>query len=194
MARPDPPQAPPHARAALPDAPRDVPRDAAAVRIAPESPASADSRTLMAELSEILTRLTGASGRASFAPADMLSPRARFVVARDAGNNLLGCGAFRPLREGVGEVKRMYARRGTKAVGAAILAHLEEEARRLGYRELWLETRRVNERAVGFYERNGYVRRPNFGKYAGNEQAVCFGKKLPGPPAALSGGRYTTSR
>ena len=152
------------------------------IHIAAESPTSADSQTLMAELSQILADLTGGDGRASFDPADMLSPRARFVVARDAGGALLGCGAFRPLQEGVAELKRMYARRGTKGVGRAILAHLEEEARRLGYREVWLETRRANATAVGFYERNGYLRRANFGKYAGNAKAVCFAKKLPAGP------------
>ena len=152
------------------------------IHIAAESPTSADSQTQMAELSEILAGITGADGRASFDSADMLSPRARFVVARDARNTPLGCGAFRPLQEGVAELKRMYARRGTKGVGRAILAHLEEEARKLGSREVWLETRRVNETAVGFYESNGYLRRANFGKYAGNAKAVCFAKRLSAAP------------
>jgi hypothetical protein len=31
---------------------------------------------------------------------------------------------------------------------------------------------------VTFYERRGYSRIPNFGKYVGKEEAVCFEKRL----------------
>jgi ribosomal protein S18 acetylase RimI-like enzyme len=49
----------------------------------------------------------------------------------------------------------------------------------MGYRAVWLETRLINECAVRFYEKRGYSRIPNFGKYRGNPQAVCFEKRLP---------------
>jgi len=72
----------------------------------------------------------------------------------------------------------MYSRPGTTGVGTAILSFLETEARHLGYRALRLETRLVNQRAVIFYERKGYQRIQNYGKYAGNPKAVCFEKLL----------------
>ena len=72
----------------------------------------------------------------------------------------------------------MYSRPGTSGVGSAILGFLETEAVNLGYQALWLETRLVNARAVSFYERRGYRRIPNFGKYVGNAKAVCFEKRL----------------
>ena len=90
----------------------------------------------------------------------------------------LGCGALRPLEGDAAELKRMYARPGGCGVGRALLRFLEEEARRLGYGALRLETRRVNARAVSFYERHGYARIPNYGRYAGLERAVCFEKRL----------------
>jgi ribosomal protein S18 acetylase RimI-like enzyme len=63
-------------------------------------------------------------------------------------------------------------------VGSAILAFLELEALKLGFAALRLEARVVNEKAVTFYERRGYSRIPNFGKYVGKEEAICFEKRL----------------
>lgn len=148
------------------------------IRIAVEDPASSDSFELLEELSETLAHITGDNGKSSFDPNDVRSPKARFVVARSANGDALGCGAFRPVEEHIAEVKRMFSRPGTRGVGSAILEFLEEEARALGYRALWLETRTKNERAVRFYEGKGYQRIPNFGKYVGNMNAVCFEKRL----------------
>jgi GNAT superfamily N-acetyltransferase len=146
--------------------------------ISPEDPTSADAQALMEELSSTLAHITGDSGKASFDPDDVRVARACFVVARDAEQRAVGCGAFRPLQEGIAEVKRMYSRPGTSGVGSAILAYLEAAAAGFGYRTLWLETRLVNERAVSFYQRRGYRRIPNFGKYVGSPKAVCFEKRL----------------
>jgi ribosomal protein S18 acetylase RimI-like enzyme len=143
-----------------------------------EDPATPDASSLMEELSEALARITGDSGKSSFDPNDVRVDNARFVVARDRQGQALGCGAFRPLQEDIAEVKRMYTRQHAAGVGSAILAFLEEEARKLGYLALQLETRVVNQRAVNFYERRGYQKIPNFGKYIGNQRAVCFAKQL----------------
>jgi GNAT superfamily N-acetyltransferase len=137
-------------------------------------PDSADALVLTGELSAALAAITGDSGAASFAAADV----SLFVVARTDDGGLLGCGALRPLAGGVGEIKRMYARPGTRGVGKALLAHLERAAAGFGYRALWLETRRVNGRAVAFYLGHGYAEIDNYGKYAGRPEAVCFGKRL----------------
>jgi GNAT superfamily N-acetyltransferase len=133
---------------------------------------------MLEELSATLAAITGSSGKASFDPDDVRGPLARFVIARNATGTTIGCGAFRPLQEGIAEVKRMYARPGNPGTGSAILAHLEAEATALGYRALRLETRLVNQRAVGFYQARGYTRIENFGKYAGNVLAACFEKSL----------------
>jgi GNAT superfamily N-acetyltransferase len=141
-------------------------------------PTQPEALQMLDELSDTLAAITGSSGKASFDPDDVRGPMARFVVARDAAGIAIGCGAFRPLQEGIAEVKRMYARPGNPGTGSAILAHLEVEAKILGYRAIWLETRLVNERAVRFYESRGYKRIDNFGKYAGSALAVCFEKRL----------------
>ncbi|WP_229426147.1 GNAT family N-acetyltransferase [Pseudoduganella violacea] len=151
---------------------------APAVQVVEEDPSSDDARLLLDELSATLAGITGDSGAASFNADDVRGAGGCFVVARDAQGRALGCGAIRPLQEGVAELKRMYARPGTRGVGSAVLAHLEQTAAALGYRELWLETRLVNARALGFYAARGYLRIPNFGKYAGNNAAVCMAKRF----------------
>jgi len=80
--------------------------------------------------------------------------------------------------DAVAELKRMFARPGTAGVGSAVLRFLEAEALRLGFATICLETRRVNTRAVAFYERRGYRPVANYGKYVGNAQAVCFAKPV----------------
>jgi ribosomal protein S18 acetylase RimI-like enzyme len=146
--------------------------------IAGEDPGADDAALLIRELSVALALITGDSGAASFLADDVRGAHGCFVIARDAAGMLLGCGALRPLQQGVAELKRMYARPGTQGVGSAVLAHLERRAAAWNYRELWLETRLVNTRATQFYERHGYRRIGNFGKYAGNAAAACYGKAL----------------
>ena len=150
----------------------------AAVAVSAEDPAGADALALVAELSAALTAITGDGGQASFDPADVRGPRACFALARDARGRALGCGALRPQDADAAEVKRMFARPGTRGVGSAVLRFLEDEAVRHGYAALRLSTRRVNERAVAFYERHGYRRIPGYGRYAGSEVSVCFEKRL----------------
>lgn len=150
------------------------------IAIAACDPDSADARALIDELSAALAAITGDSGKASFSADDARAARALFLLARGEAGRLLGCAALRPLdgAADVGEIKRMFARPGTNGVGAALLAHVERAAHGFGYRALWLETRKVNTRAVAFYEKHGYRTIPNYGKYVGRDEAVCLSKSL----------------
>jgi len=153
-------------------------------RVVAADPGEADSVALMAELDQTLQAITGDSGRTQFSAADVRGEAGCFAVARDAQGRALGCGALRPLGAAqsaaadMAEIKRMYARPGSKGVGSAVLAWLEAEACRIGYRVLRLETRLVNTRAVQFYLAHGYRRIANYGHYAGNPAAACFEKTL----------------
>ncbi len=146
--------------------------------VRPEDPATSDAQQLMAELSAVLTRITGASGQTSFNVDDVKVPRAVFMIARDAAGQPVGCGALRPLSDEIGEVKRMYTRSQARGVGTAILQAIESYAKENGYITLWLETRRVNTQAVQFYLHHGYQPIDNYGKYQGNPAAICFAKRL----------------
>lgn len=141
-----------------------------------EDPSSKDANLLMEELSMVLERITGSSGKSSFKVEDLKNINSFFLIARDTSNVPLGCGSIRQLEEKVGEIKRMYSK--APGVGTAILNDLEKKAIEMGYEVLKLETRKVNVRAVKFYLQSGYAITDNYGKYIGNDKAVCFQKKL----------------
>ncbi|KQW97040.1 acetyltransferase [Massilia sp. Root418] len=161
-----------------------------ALQVHAADPGSPEALLLMAELSAVLAAITGDSGQSSFDADDVRGPLARFAVARNGHGEAVGCGAFRPLEQGVAEVKRMYARHGHGGqggeggdcagggIGSAVLAFLEQEAAALGYQALRLSTRRVNTRAVAFYAARGYRVIPNFGRYAVKPESICFEKRL----------------
>lgn len=148
------------------------------VVISAESPFSADATSLMNELSKCLQDITGNSGNSSFDANDVCNSKAMFVIARTQSGKAVGCGAFRPINEETAEVKRMYAKEKGMGIGNRILSYLEQQAHRMGYKTLCLETRIVNTKAVSFYERNGYTKIPNYGKYATRDNSVCFAKDL----------------
>ncbi|MFD2092516.1 GNAT family N-acetyltransferase [Blastococcus deserti] len=96
------------------------------------------------------------------------------VVARDDDGTPLGCGALRPLGDGVAEVKRMYvvpAARG-RGISRAVLAALEDTARDRGWTTLRLETGPMQPEAVGLYSSAGYRPIEAFGAYAGDPDAA----------------------
>ena len=133
---------------------------------------------MMDELSEVLESITGDSGKNSFDPNDICGSKALFVIAYNEKEEAIGCGAIRPIDEKIAEVKRMYARAKEKGIGTKILGYLEKRAQEMGYSDLCLETRLINERAVSFYESRGYKRIVNYGKYANRPEAVCFQKNI----------------
>lgn len=153
-------------------------------RLVPMDPAAPVAAALMQALNAQLAAISGDSGASRFDANSVRSERALFVVALDEQGEGLGCAAIRPLEQlGVAELKRMYAAPGTRGVGSALLRHLELKALDLGYRELWLETRPANARALSFYARHGYREIAKYGDYARRPDSICLGKTL--TPALL---------
>lgn len=156
---------------------RRLPAPPAGLSVEPSSPDHPAVVPLIDALSADLGQRFGSDGRAGFADWAQLADRSLFALARLDGVPV-GCGAVRPLGDGVGEIKRMYAAPGTVGVGAALLSFLEGRARRLGLRRLVLETRWANDRAVAFYRRHGYRMTSNYGAYVGRAESACFDKDL----------------
>lgn len=148
------------------------------IDIASADPLSPDSQRLIGQLSAALTAITGSSGKGSFDIDDLQAERALWVLAYDEQGNAVGCGAIRPLSGQTAELKRLFATQAGFGVGSAVLCYLEEAASALGYQEIKLETRRVNRRAVSFYQKHGYAQTDNYGVYVGRTEAVCFVKRL----------------
>jgi ribosomal protein S18 acetylase RimI-like enzyme len=146
-------------------------------------PSCAQAAPLLDELSGTLARRFDSDGRAGFAGWRDDDPRSAFLLAR-LGDQPVGCGALLPLEgEGVpkgevGEIKRMYAASPRAGIGSALLAALEANARALGYRRLWLETRHANAEAMAFYARHGFTLRENYGRYVGRAESACLEKAL----------------
>lgn len=148
--------------------------------VAEESALSEDAGMLLAALSQTLKAITGSSGQGKFDAAAMAQPGCCFAIARDGAGNLLGCGAIRPLPgyAGVAELKRMFALKSSAGAGTALLRFLESRAREARYHAVWLETRRINQRAVDFYLHRGYQPISAFAPYCGKQEAVCLGRNL----------------
>jgi putative acetyltransferase len=74
--------------------------------------------------------------------------------------NPVGCGALRKLGDRTAEVRQMYLlRRARRAgTGRAILIQLENEASRLGYEMLLLETGNRQQPAMALYEAHRFTR------------------------------------
>ncbi len=137
-------------------------------------PAHPDAQVLINRLSLVLSKLTGDSGASSFNSFDVREAGSVFRVGYN-GSNPIACGAIRRLSGNVAELKRMYAEHGT---GALLLNDLQNHAVEMGYGKLWLSTRTDNEKAVGFYLRNGFKKIDNYGKYMGRSNSVCFEKNI----------------
>ncbi len=113
--------------------------------------------------------------------ADVTPPTGSFLVARLDGRPV-GCGALRAVldRPGIAEVKRMYVApeaRG-RGVARALLAALEADARRLGYRGLILETGTRQPEAMALYESSGWAPVPRYGAYRAFASSRCYAKDL----------------
>lgn len=101
------------------------------------------------------------------------------VVAYDQ-NEAIGCGALRNYSNDTMEVKRMFVplqKRG-QGIASTILSALETWCKELDIKKCVLETGKKQPEAIALYKKNHYHIIPNFGKYEGVENSVCFEKEL----------------
>ena len=103
------------------------------------------------------------------------------VVAYEA-DQPVGCGAIRAFNNGndAVEVKRMFVlpEKRQQGIAATVLSALEQWAKELNFNKCVLETGKNQPEALAFYKKNGYLVIPNFGKYIGVENSVCFEKNI----------------
>jgi GNAT superfamily N-acetyltransferase len=137
-------------------------------------------RLTAAQQRELRTRYDGAGEPGTPPSAADVSV---VLVARGDDGTVLGCGALRRLDDDAAELKRMYVvpeARG-RGVSKALLAGLEDAARRRGWTTLRLETGPRQPEAVGLYERAGYRPIAAFGAYVGAadaEESLFFERLL----------------
>jgi len=104
------------------------------------------------------------------------------VIVAYENDKPISCGAIREYSPMITEVKRMYTMPESRGKGIAtkVLIELEKWASELCYQKCILETGLRQPDAIRLYEKNGYKRISNYGKYAGIENSVCFEKEIPG--------------
>jgi putative acetyltransferase len=100
-------------------------------------------------------------------------------AARNDGT-ALGMVALVDRRDGSAELKRMFVlpRARGRGIAADLIRALEDFATAHDIRTVQLETGPLQDSALRLYERSGYRLIPNFGKYAGDPNSVCYEKTL----------------
>jgi ribosomal protein S18 acetylase RimI-like enzyme len=92
-------------------------------------------------------------------PGKYAPPRGELLLARDEQDEPVGCVGLRPLAaDGCCEMKRLYvAPSGRRlGLGRALVKAILAEARRIGYREIRLDTLPSMAEALSLYEEEGF--------------------------------------
>ncbi len=147
--------------------------------IALESPDQADVIPLIAALDAYQDTLYPPESRHALDLVSLKQPNVVFVVARDAAQQAIGCGAV-VLHAATGELKRMYVAPRARGHGTAtaILALLEMKAREAGCPLLQLETGPYQPEALRLYALCGYERCGPFAPYRDDPLSVFMQKEL----------------
>ena len=146
---------------------------AASVKVAAESPDSADARfCLSTYCRELAARFESGFDSRTGDHADvedMAPPSGLFVIARLDGD-AVGCGGFKRVDKATGEIKRVWTAPSARGIGVArrMLRTLEAAARERGLKTLRLDTNRALTEAHALYRSEGYgeVARFNDNPYA----------------------------
>lgn len=101
-------------------------------------------------------------------PGEYAPPGGCILLARDLEGEAVGCVSLRPIEPGICEMKRMYVVPGVRGrgLGRALAMGLIDQARRMGYAKMRLDTlaslEAANElyRSLGFEEIGPYRHNP----------------------------------
>jgi N-acetylglutamate synthase-like GNAT family acetyltransferase len=92
-------------------------------------------------------------------PGKYASPAGEILLAETINGDVMGCVALRPFNaEGCCEMKRLYIAPEGRGIGLgrALVAAILQEARRIGYREMYLDTLPTMTSAIALYRTAGF--------------------------------------
>jgi GNAT superfamily N-acetyltransferase len=134
-----------------------------------------------AALGDLGERYGGSGDDTPIEAVEFDPPEGAFLVAYLDGQPV-ACGGWRSHRHGneIAEIKRMYTAPGVRGrgIGRALLAAVEESARKYGRSRIILEAGDRQPEAISLYASAGYDRIPNFGFYRNEDGCVSFGRDL----------------
>ena len=148
--------------------------------VAIELPRQADLLELMRQGDEFTLGLYPPESSHLLGVDELEQPEVTVFAAREDGT-ALGMVALVDRHDGTAELKRMFVlpqARG-RGVAADLIRALEDFATAHDIRVVQLETGPLQDSALRLYERSGYRLIPNFGKYVGDPNSVCYEKALP---------------
>lgn len=139
----------------------------------------ATSHALIQELQAEYVLRYGGPDQTPVDADEFAAPSGAFLVLI-LGDDPVACAGLRRHDDQQVEVKRMFVRAPFRGRGLSrqLLAAVEDEARRLGYTRILLETGSAQPEAVGLYRSSGYTAIPGFGYYADSPGNLCFAKDL----------------
>ena len=149
------------------------------VSIEPESPASAVSRQVIAELEAELSPHYPPNSQHGYSVEKLIAAQVDFfIVWNDA--QPAGCGGIQLFGSEYGELKRMYIRPPFRGLGLArlLVEHLADHARSRGVTVLRLETGIHQAEAIRLYEGMGFTPVAPFGEYRPDPLSVFYDRSL----------------
>ena len=92
-------------------------------------------------------------------PGKYAPPNGVLLIGRNGAGRAVACAALRPIEpNGTCEMKRLYVTSEGRGLGLGkrLVETLFHEARRIGYREMWLDTLPSMTEAIALYRRFGF--------------------------------------
>jgi GNAT superfamily N-acetyltransferase len=114
-----------------------------------------------ASIDELNRRYGGSEEDLHLHIEELMAPLGVFLVARQDGHPVGGVG-LRPISDpalNVGEIKRLWVRPDLRraGIGLQLMQSVEERARQLGYRQIYLESGYAQPEALELYRSNDWI-------------------------------------
>ncbi|EPG66215.1 GNAT family N-acetyltransferase [Leptospira wolffii] len=112
-------------------------------------------------------------------PEHFIGPRYGFWIAK-SGQETAGSVALVPWSQSVAELDVMYVdpRFRRSGIASLLVEALESFAKKEGFSFIRLRAGAPQPEALRFYEKQGYIRIESFGRWASDDTAWCYEKKI----------------